>query len=119
MKMSEQTQEKSESEKETKFSVAIKNVLMMLSIASLLITLGTQCAKTRTQPDASPQLCVICDPPCTGNTRCNSSNGTCEGVATDAAQDATVSAPDAKAAGTPTTNRDFYILQIAIPRQIH
>jgi hypothetical protein len=102
--------------KEEKFSAAIKNILMMLSIASLVVTLGAHCSQTRRIDQTNPQICVICDPPCTGNTRCNSSNGKCEAIAIEQNLERFVSSPNSDRIGTPTTNKDFYILQIAIPR---
>jgi hypothetical protein len=102
--------------KEEKFSAAIKNILMMLSIVSLVVTLGTHCSQTRRIDQAGPQICVICDPPCTGNTRCNSSIGKCEATAIEQNPKKFVSSPNSDRYGVPTTNRDFYILQIAIPR---
>jgi len=103
-------------EKEEKFSTAVKNILMMLSIVSLIVTLGAQCSKTKLPDQSHPQICVICDPPCTGRTYCNSATGKCEATATE--QDKFVTIEDSSSVGAPASSKHFYILQIVIPRPI-
>lgn len=93
---------------------AAKFIMTAISAVSLVLTLAHTCSRPAPTRNAEAPTCIVCVPKCEGKTKCNTATGTCEGTATHS-ETATHVIDDR--VGAPETDKDFYMLQIAVPKR--